>query len=579
MAGPIHPRLLKRAKATRRFLVATVVVGVLTAALLIAQARLIAEWVTLAFDIKTFPPGWGTALLLLVLVFLGRGLLAWVNSWLAHRSAAEVKSTLRRDVLAARLKTPVGAASSSSLVRTVTQGLDALDGYFSKYLPQLGLAATVPLLVGGTILLTDWQSAIIIAFTLPLIPVFMALIGWTTEKATRHSYSVMDRLANHFGDLIAGLPTLQAFARARAQKRGVDLNEEQYRSATMKVLYISFLSAFALELLASLSVAIVAVTVGFRLVYGHVDFTTALFVLILAPEAFLPVRQVGVHFHDSADGVAAADAAFEMIDDAATHTGTQPAPAGDLALEDVTYTYPGSGAPAVERLSLRVGPGEVVAMSGSSGGGKSTALAMAMGYLTPDDGRVTVGGLPLTDIDLTSWRSQVAWVAQEPGMLNGTVGDNVALGHPSATAADVAAALADAGADFEPDKHVGDDGEGLSAGERRRVALARALVRIRLGGARLLILDEPTAGLDALTEARVIDAVRATGAGALIVSHRPAVLAAADRVVALVEPARSASSVETPQAVLQADATLGRFDTTAIASSDAAGSTNERGDR
>lgn len=531
MAGPIHPRLLKRARATRRFLIASVIVGLLTAVLLIAQARLLADWITEAFAIRSFPDGWQTAALLLALVFLGRGVLSWVSSLLAHRSAASVKSDLRRDVLAARLATPVGAVSSASLTRTVTAGLDALDGYFSKYLPQLGLAVTVPLLVGGTILLTDWQSAIIIAFTLPLIPVFMALIGWTTEKATRHSFGVADRLAKHFGDLIAGLPTLQAFARARAQRKGVQINEDDYREATMKTLYISFLSAFALELLASLSVAIVAVTVGFRLVYGHVDFTTALFVLILAPEAFLPVRQVGVHFHDSADGVAAADAAFEVIDAAATHAGTAPVPAGALALEDVSYTYPGSDEPAVDRFSVRVEPGEVVALSGHSGGGKSTALAMAMGFLAPSSGRVTVAGADLATLDLASWRRQVAWVAQEPGLINGTVGDNVELGHPSASAADIAQALTDAGADFGADKPVGDDGEGLSAGERRRVALARALVRIRLGGARLLILDEPTAGLDADTEAHVVDAVRATGAGALIVSHRPAVLDAADRVV------------------------------------------------
>ncbi|SDY77790.1 thiol reductant ABC exporter subunit CydD [Tessaracoccus flavus] len=534
MAAPIHPRLLQRARATRWFLLATVVVGLATAALIIAQARLIADWVTEAFATRSFPPGWQTAALMLALVFAGRAALTWLGSLLAHRSAAAVKSTLRRDVLAARLATPIGAASSASLVRTVTAGLDALDGYFSKYLPQLGLAATVPLLVGGTILLTDWQSALIIAFTLPLIPLFMALIGWTTEKATRQSFGVADRLARHFGDLIAGLPTLQAFARARAQRHGVELNEGQYREATMKTLYISFLSAFALELLASLSVAVVAVTVGFRLVYGDVDFTTALFVLILAPEAFLPVRQVGVHFHDSADGVAAADAAFEVIDAAPSPGGTGPVPAGALRLEDVRYTYPGADAPAVDGLSLAVEPGAVVALSGHSGGGKSTALAIAMGFLVPESGRVTVGGEDLAGLDLTDWRRQVAWVAQEPGMLNGTVADNVALGHPEAAAADISRALADAGADFGPDKHVGDDGEGLSAGERRRVALARALVRIRVGGARFLILDEPTAGLDADTEARVIAAVRATGAGALVVSHRPAVLAAADHVVEVV---------------------------------------------
>ncbi|HOA26901.1 MAG TPA: thiol reductant ABC exporter subunit CydD [Arachnia sp.] len=544
MAGPIHPRLLRRARATRAFLVATVAVGLLTAGLLIAQARLLADWITRAFAERAFPEGWPTALALLLAVFAGRGLLAWASSVLAHRSAAEVKSELRRDVLRARLATPVGGASSATLVRVVTQGLDALDGYFAKYLPQLGLAVTVPFLVGGAILIADWQSALIIAFTLPLIPVFMALIGWTTQRATAHSFAVADRLANHFADLIAGLPTLQAFARARAQRKGVEVGEEQYREATMRTLWVSFLSSFALELLATLSVAVVAVTVGFRLVYGHVDFPTALFVLILAPEAFLPVRQVGVHFHDSADGVAAADAAFEIIDAAPTllepaareaphlprkapHPVDGPVPAPLLTLDGVSYTYPGADSPAVEGLSLAVAPGEVVALSGASGGGKSTALALAMGFLSPSEGRVIVDGVDLAELDPAAWRADVAWVAQEPGLINGTVGDNVALGGASG----IAEALRDAGADFGPDKPVGDDGEGLSAGERRRVALARALVRIRVGGARLLILDEPTAGLDAATEAHVVDSVRATGAGALIVSHRPAVLAAADRVV------------------------------------------------
>ncbi|MFT3888082.1 MAG: thiol reductant ABC exporter subunit CydD [Arachnia sp.] len=541
-------------------------VGLLTSGLLIAQARLLADWVTRAFAEHALPPGWRGALTLLLAVFAGRGLLAWASSVLAHRSAAEVKSDLRRDALRARLATPVGGASSATLVRIVTQGLDALDGYFAKYLPQLGLAGTVPFLVGGAILLADWQSAVIIAVTLPLIPVFMALIGWTTQKATAHSFAVADRLANNFADLIAGLPTLQAFARARAQRKGVEIGEEEYREATMRTLWVSFLSSFALELLATLSVAIVAVTVGFRLVYGQIDFGTALFVLILAPEAFLPVRQVGVHFHDSADGVAAADAAFEIIDAAPpsalahrtaptsfpeeTPRDTSPAPRVDAAgrrlegsettsagsthavlqLDDVSFTYPGAASPAVDGLSLAVEPGEVVALSGSSGGGKSTALALAMGFLRPDEGRVVVGGADLATIDATAWRRQVAWVAQEPGLVNGTVGDNVALGG-AASPAEVEQALLDAGTDFGPDKPVGDDGEGLSAGERRRVALARALVRIRVGGARLLILDEPTAGLDAETEARVVEAVRSTGAGALIVSHRPAVLAAADRVV------------------------------------------------
>lgn len=532
MAGPIDPRLLKRAGATRNYLVASVVVGLLTAGLLVMQAWLLARGISHVFREKSLPENWLLLLVGLAAVFAGRAALVWLNETLAHRSAVSVKSQLRRDVLSARLSRPRdSAASSASMINVVTSGLDALDGYFSKYLPQLGLAVTVPFLVGGAILLTDWQSAIIVAFTLPLIPIFMALIGWTTEAATKKSFAVADRLANHFADLIEGLPTLQAFARARAQRRGVELGEAKYRSATMRVLYVSFLSALALELLASLSVAVVAVTVGFRLVYGDIGFEAALFVLILAPEAFLPVRQVGVHFHDSADGVAAADAAFGFIDAGAVVSGQEPVPT-DLRIrfDDVAYTYPGSETPALTGFDLSINPDEVLAVRGTSGGGKSTALALLMGFLQAGSGQVSVGGRDLRELDQRAWRTQLAWVAQEPGMLNGTVADNVLLGHPGASTADVAAALRDAGADFGGDKSVGDDGEGLSAGERRRVALARALLRIRLGGARLLILDEPTAGLDSSTEAAAIDAVRASGVGAVIVTHRPAVMAAADRV-------------------------------------------------
>ncbi|NLE98453.1 MAG: thiol reductant ABC exporter subunit CydD [Propionibacterium sp.] len=531
MTGPIHPRLFKRARATRTYLLASVIVGVVTALLIIVQAWLIAEGVTTTFALGDLPEGWQVLIVTLSAVFVARAGLGWLNSWLSHRSAAAVKSQLRRDVLEAHLRTPVGGASSTSLMRVVTRGLDDLDGYFSKYLPQLGLAATVPLIVGGVVLWLDWASAFIIAFTLPLIPIFMALIGWTTEKATKRSFAVADKLENHFADLIAGLPTLQAFARARAQKRGVDLNEERHRGATMKVLTISFISSLALELLASLSVAVVAVTIGFRLVFEQVDFFTALLVLILAPEAFLPVRQVGTHFHDSVDGIAAADAAFDIIDAAPVHDGTTPAPTGGaLRLEDVSYTYPGGDGPVLDGFRLEVAPGEIVALSGTSGGGKSTALALALGFLAPDSGRVTVDDVDLAGIELASWHAQLAYVGQEPGMVRGTVADNVRLGTPSATDAEVLDVLAISGADFGPEKVISDDGEGLSAGERRRVALARALLRIR-HGARLLVLDEPTAGLDSDREAGVIEAVRASGASALIVSHRPAVLAAADRAV------------------------------------------------
>ncbi|MGD7732193.1 thiol reductant ABC exporter subunit CydD [Propionibacteriaceae bacterium G57] len=514
---------------------ASVAPGVVSAALMITQAWLLARGIVGVFETHQLGPvTW--VIPALVTVFALRGLVSWVNETLAHRAAAEVKSTLRRDILAARLANPTRTdVPTSTLIQVVNRGLEDLDGYFSKYLPQLGLALVVPLIIGTAILVTDWPSAIIVAFTLPLIPVFMALIGWTTQKAVARRFSVADRLAHHFADLIEGLPTLQAFGRARAQRKGVIITEDANRRETMRTLYVSFLSSFALEFLATLSVAVVAVTIGFRVVYGHVTFFDALFVLVLAPEAFLPVRQVGAHFHDSADGVAAADAAFEIIDHSApAMTGTAAAPASaDIVVDAVSFQHRGAERPAVDAVSLTVHPGEVVALAGPSGSGKTTLLSLVMGFASPTRGQILLGAQPLADTDPDSWHALTAWVPQTPGMVNGTVADNVRLGLPTATDDQVAEALAAASVDFPPDKRVEDLGEGLSSGERRRVAMARAWLRITHGAARWLVLDEPTAGLDADAEAQVLATVRATGAGALVVSHRPAVLAVADRVVEL----------------------------------------------
>ncbi|CAI9404545.1 ATP-binding/permease protein CydD [Aestuariimicrobium sp. T2.26MG-19.2B] len=538
MPGPIHPRLLRHARATRNYLIAGVAVGVVTSGLMIAQAWLLAHAVVGIFttrQVASYLATFG----MLAGVFLGQALLAWLNQVLAHRAAAEVKSTLRREVLRARLARPTAdQASSATLVHVVTDGLDALDGYYSKYLPQLALAAVVPAVVGAAILWADWESALIIAVTLPLIPVFMSLIGWTTQQAVARRFRVADRLANHFADLIEGLPTLQAFGRARAQARGVEIGEEANRRETMRTLSVSFLSAFALELLANLSVAVVAVTVGFRLVGGHVGFETALFVLVLAPEAFLPVRQVGVHFHDSADGVAAADEAFAIIDAGAVAPTRPSLPAPDLAsstlrVREAGYTYPGSAEPALDPVSFEVTPGSIIALRARSGGGKTTLLRLLLGFEAPTTGEVSVDGVAVTDLDRGEWLRQIAFVPQNPGMVVGSIADNVRLGAPDASGDQVVEALTALAADFDPYRSVGDDGEGLSAGERRRVALARALVRVRHGHARLLVLDEPTAGLDADTEATVISAVAASGAAVVLVSHREAVIALADRVVEL----------------------------------------------
>lgn len=581
MAGPIDPRLLRRASATRGFLVAGVAVGSTTAILTLGQAWLLSRSVAgILTDGASALGGLPLAALLLLAVFTGKAVLNWLHQWIAQRTSAAVKSQLRRDIIGARLAHPIDSpASTGGLITLVTQGLDALDGYFSKYLPQLMLAVTVPIIIGVTILTADFWSAVIVAITMPLIPIFMALVGWTTETITKKRWAVQTRLAHHFADLVTGLPTLQVFGRAKAQARGLKRTEAAHVRETMATLRISFLSAMVLELLSTLSVAVIAVTIGFRVVFGEMDLATALFVLILAPEAYLPIRQVGVHYHDSADGVAAAEAAFGLIDAhepepvknvrsaAALVFGKKPAvnaevasveavpdepvavtavPAGSLlSARGLTHTYPGAVAPALAPIDFDIAPGEIVAIAGGSGGGKTTLLNALLGFLNPTGGQLLANGEPITD--WAAWRRQLAFVGQFPGLVNGDIATNVRLGSPDASDAEVLAALAAAGApDLRLDQEIGDNAEGVSAGERRRIATARALLRIERDGGRLLILDEPTAGLDADAEAVLLASLRTSKVAVLVVSHRPAVLQAADRVITIEAPIVAEESIDEP---------------------------------
>lgn len=542
MAAPLDPRLVRRARATLPFLAGLCVVGVATALLILAQAWLLSRGVSSVFAAHHLD---GVAMWcgLLAAVFCGRACLAWLQESLAHRASASVKSQLRRDILQARLSRPTDATMpSGTLISLMTTGLDALDGYYSKYLPQLVLAVIVPAVLATAIGLNDLTSLVIVVVTIPLIPVFMALIGWRTEAAVAKRFKVATRLANHFADLVAGLPTLQVFGRARAQLEGLRRTEAANRSETMRTLRISFLSSFILELLATLSVALVAVTVGFRVAAGGMDLRTSLFILILAPEVFLPVRQVGVLFHDAADGMAAAEVSFGLIE-----SGRPTAPKSDVeiasprevpvVISGLTHTYEGTDRAAPDGLSLRIEPGSIVALVGHSGGGKTTALSCLLGFIDPDSGSILVGDRELIGADESvwqSWRRQLAYVPQVPAMMAGTVAENIRLGCSDAPEAMLRDALDRCGAAAIPlNKRIDDDAEGLSAGERRRVALARALVRVEQAEAGLLVLDEPTAGLDADTEATVLEAVRASGASVLVVSHRRNIIAAADVVVDL----------------------------------------------
>ncbi|MFF8292719.1 thiol reductant ABC exporter subunit CydD [Streptomyces sp. NPDC016309] len=584
---PIDPRLLRYARATRLFLAAVVALGVIGAALVVAQAMLIAEVVVGAFQRELDAGGLGTPLVLLAVVAVGRGLVSWLTELAAHRASAAVKSELRGRLLERAATLGPGWLSgqrTGSLVALATRGVDALDDYFSRYLPQLGLAVVVPVAVLARIVTEDWVSAAIIVGTLPLIPVFMVLIGWATQSRMDRQWTLLSRLSGHFLDVVAGLPTLKVFGRAKAQAQSIRAITSEYRQATLRTLRIAFLSSFALELLSTLSVALVAVGVGMRLVHGDLDLYTGLVILILAPEAYLPLRQVGAQYHAAAEGLSAAEEIFAVLETPVRAGGGGAVPGSvRLELENVTVRHAGRTEPSLRGASLVVEPGETVALVGPSGVGKSTLLDVVLGFAEPaeDEGAVRVGGVDVRSVDLERWRERIAWVPQRPYLFAGTIAENVRLARPDADDEAVARALRDAGATAfvaalpaGAATEIGEDGAGLSAGQRQRLALARAFLADRP----LLLLDEPTAALDGATEAAVVDAVRRLAAGrtVLLVVHRPALLAVADRVVTLGEAASggtSAVEAAAPRGLDALDAAFGlvggRQDTMGSAVADA----------
>lgn len=536
---PVDPRLLRYARASRVFLVASVALGLAGAGLVVAQAMLIAEIVVGGFQHGLDAGELRTPLLLLAAVAAGRGIVAWLTELCAHRASAAVKSELRGRLL--ERATALGPSWLSTqrtgeLTTLATRGVDALDDYFARYVPQLGLAVVVPVVVLARIVTSDWVSALTIALTLPLIPLFMALIGWATQDRMNRQWRLLARLSGHFLDVVGGLPTLKVFGRAKAQAESIRTITDEYRRATMRTLRIAFLSSFALELLATISVALVAVGIGMRLVHGDLDLYTGLVVLVLAPEAYLPLRQVGAQYHAAAEGLAAADEVFAVLETAPATAGTLPAPDlrhAVISVDGLTVHHDGRERPSLPEVSFTVSPGETVAVVGPSGVGKTTLLAALLGFAQPSGGRILVDGTDLASLDPESWHRQIAWVPQRPHLFAGTVAENVRLARPDATDEQVRAALRDAGAlDFAGlDTPLGEGGSGISAGQRQRLALARAFLADRP----LLLLDEPTANLDGDTEAAVVAAVRrlAVGRTVLLVVHRPALLAVADRTIRL----------------------------------------------
>ena len=531
----LDPRLLRQAGSARGYLAVTVALGLAGAVLILFQADLLSR--ALAGAAR----GTGIAALSGVLAWLGvvvagRAVAAAGGEAAALRAAAAVKSGLRRRLSAHVLRLGpqwLGGQPRGEITTLATRGLDGLDPYFARYLPRLVLGVTIPLAVLARVAFADWISAVIIAVTLPLIPLFGILIGWHTRAQTQRQWQLLARLGGHFLDVVAGLPTLKLFGRARAQAEVIGEVTSAHRKATMAALRVAFLSALALELTAALATALVAVEIGLRLLAGHVGYQTALLVLLLTPEAYLPLRNASAEFHASADGSAAARRAFEILD---TPLPGQPVTAArstdvdlsraDIMLRAVSLTYPNRARPALDEISLTVRPGEHIVLTGPSGAGKSSLLALLLRFASPASGAVTAGGVDLARIPDDRWLAQIAWVPQHPHLFAATVGDNIALGQPGAQRPDIVAAARLAGADEfirrlpgGYDTQLTEGARSLSAGQRQKIALARAFLR----QAPVLLLDEPTAHLDPASADAVMTAIatRMADRTVILITHQP----------------------------------------------------------
>ena len=472
-------------------------------------------------------------------------LATWGFEAVGARAATGVLSQLRLDLVTARLTgrtTASDGAESAEVATAAVGGVDALEGLFGRYLPQLVLALVVPVAVLIVVAVLDPISAGLMILTLPLIPVFFWLIGRATANRARERWQKMSLLATHFLDVVRGLPTLRAFNRGEAQIERIEQVSDEYRSATMGTLRLAFLSGTILELAATLGVALVAVTVGVRLVDGNIAFEPALTVLLLAPELYLPLRNLAAGFHASADGAAVADRLLTLIEQPAVAPGGSvipPSPrVATIAIESVSFAYPGRPQPALDGVDLELEPGECVALVGRSGGGKSTLASLLCLFAAPQSGRILIGEDDLAECDPTAWRRQVAWLPQSPTLFRGTVADNIRLGDRSATDERVRAAARDAGADAFVGRLpggyatlVGEGGRQLSTGEAQRIALARAFLR----DAPLVVLDEPTANLDPASAQVVAAAVERLRPGRtmLLIAHDLELARRADRIVTI----------------------------------------------
>lgn len=542
-------RLMAEARLVRGALLAMVALSVTSALLIMGQASLLSQLIARAFLQNARHDALVSVFVALLGVITLRALAHAAGQHSAGLLAVRVKHDLRARVLRHLLR--LGAAftageRSGELVVSLTSGIETLDTFFRDYLPALFAAALVPLVMLAVVLPLDLLTFVVLLFTAPLIPIFMALIGMAAGALARSQYAQMGRMSAHFLDVMQGLLTLKLFNRSGAQRETIRAIADQFRHATMSVLRVAFLSALALELLATISVAVVAVEIGIRLMYGGIAFEQALFLLVIAPEFYMPLRQLGAKFHAARDSAAAADRLYSLLDaPLPTAQGTQlvPSTVNAIRFDRVSYAYADGQRAALNEVSLRIPRGAHVAIVGASGSGKSTLLLLLMGLLQPTSGSIVLetdaGDVPLASLDLEAWRACLGYVPQRGYLFNMSVADNVRLGDPHAAHEAIARACARASAAAfiarlpqGYDTVVGENATRLSGGQAQRIALARAFLR---ENALCYVLDEATASLDDENEAAVLASLAARPAWQTLVTvaHRLNVVRDADEVVVL----------------------------------------------
>jgi ATP-binding cassette, subfamily C, bacterial CydD len=546
MPAPVDRRLVRESRVARCHLALAAILGTLDAGLIVAQATLlatvIARGATQGATVAALEP----ELIALGAVLAGRACVTAGFELSGRIGATRVMSELRGRLVAHLLLRVPGQrphdVRTGELAATAVQGIDSLEAYFAGYLPQLILASLVPLAVLGWVATVDPVSAAILAATVPILIVFMILIGKGAQAQTRERAGALSLLSAHFLDVVRGLETLRAYRREHVQEHVLGQVGERYRRETMATLRVAFMSAFVLELCAMIGTALVAATIGVELVGGQLTLQAGLTVLLLAPELYGPLRQLGQQFHTGADAVAASERIFSTLDQAPALADTRrrrPVPdprLGSITLQGVSYAYPGRSGSVLADVDLELGAGHVTALVGQSGCGKSTIAKLVLRLADPSCGSVCCGGVDLRELELDEWRRQLAWVPQRPTLFAATVAENIRLGAPDASDAQLEAALRSAGASelLAGLPHglataIGAGGRRLSAGQTQRLALARAFLR----DAPIMVLDEPTSHLDESSAAAVGEEIErlARGKTVLLIVHHEALARRADRIV------------------------------------------------